>query len=385
MHNVIGQFNDSFAPITDGVGNVVKNYAYWLNEKQYGDCYVITPSFPGYTDNETFEVLRYRSLPMPLRYPYRAGLAAFDVPFRKKLKNIHFDIIHAHSPFSSGRLALSIARRRNIPIIATFHSKFYDDFKDAVKSSAAARLLLKYVMAFFNKVDCVWTVSETTVQTMREYGFYGDVEVVGNGIDLSGEERAWESDLPCADCARLLYVGQLVWHKNLKLLILALKMLKDSGFRFQMTMVGEGSAQQAVKRFVQRLGLAGDFIFTGKITSRDEIKSIYKRADLNLLPSVYDTFSLVVREAAALGRPSLVIRGSCAAEGVEDGYNGFLSDNDVSSYASCIQKAASDIKLLRAAGGNARNTLSRSWEDVVDEVAQRYADIITGKKKRLVH
>jgi 1,2-diacylglycerol 3-alpha-glucosyltransferase len=384
MRSVIGQFNDSFLPITDGVGNVVRNYAYWL-QKQYGDCCVVTPGFPGYTDTEAFEVLRYRSMPLPLRYPYRAGLALLDRPFRKKLGDMKFDLIHAHSPFSSGHLGLAIARRQNIPIIATFHSKYYDDFKEAVKSTAAARLMLKYVMAFFNKVDCVWTVSESTVRTMREYGFGGEVAVVGNGIDLEEEGGGARRDDCSDDGIRLLYVGQHVWHKNLKLLILALKTLRDSGFRFKMTMVGEGSAQQAIKRFVQRLGLAEDFAFTGKITNRQEIASFYANADLNLLPSVYDTFSLVVREAAALGCPSLVIKDSCAAEGIEDGYNGFLSESDAGMFASCIQKAAADIMLLKAAGSNAKATLYRTWKDVVDEVAQRYADIINGHKKRLIH
>ncbi|MGE5496017.1 MAG: glycosyltransferase [Burkholderiales bacterium] len=383
MPEVIGQFNDSFAPIADGVGNVVKNYAYWLKKKQYCDCYVVTPSFPGYVDNEEFEVLRYRSVPVPLRYPYRAGMALFDQSLRNKLRNIRFDLIHAHSPFSSGRLALGIARSRGIPIVATFHSKYFDDFKEAVKSAAAAKLLLKYVMSFFNSVDCVWTVSKTAVETLREYGFKGCVEVVGHGTDFSGEEISKEK---CGDgCLRLLYVGQQVWHKNIRLMVLALKMLKDSGLKFKMTMVGEGNAQQSIKRFVQRMGLADDFTFMGKITDRDAMKTVYASADLNLLPSVYDTFSLVVREAAAFGCPSLVIKGSCAAEGIEDGRNGFLSDNDAAAFASRIQKAASDLKLLRAAGAKARNTLYRSWEDVVDEVAMRYADIIKGTKQRIFH
>ena len=384
MPNVIGQFNDSFAPIADGVGNVVKNYAYWLIKKQYSDCYVVTPGFPGYIDNEEFKVLRYRSLPVPLRYPYRAGMAFFDLPLKNKLKSIKFDLIHAHSPFSSGRLALSIARRQGIPIVATFHSKYYDDFKEAVKSAAAAKLLLKYVMSFFGSVDCVWTVSKSAVETLREYGFTGCVEVVGNGTDFLSEEISEESR--CGDGSlRLLYVGQQVWHKNIKLMVLALKMLKDSGLRFKMTMVGEGSAQQSIKRLVQRMDLADDFTFTGKITDRDKIRAVYAAADLNLLPSVYDTFSLVVREAAAFGCPSLVIKGSCAAECIEDGCNGFLSDNDAAAFASRIQKAASDLKLLRAAGAKARSTLYRSWEDVVDEVALRYTGIIREQKSRQIH
>lgn len=382
MQQVIGQFNDSFAPITDGVCNVVRNYAYWL-QKKYGDCYVVTPNVPGYVDNEDFSVLRYRSLPLPLRKPYRAGIAFSDIAFLRKLKGITFDIIHAHSPFSSGRLGLRLAHRLNIPIVATFHSKYYDDFKSALKSAPAAKIVLKYIVDFYNRVDCVWTVSGTAVDTIREYGYKGCVEVVGNGTDFVYEDRT-ERVYGREGKVRFLYVGQQVWHKNLKLMVFALKKLKDSGLSFSMTMVGEGINQQSIKKLVQRLDMGEDFTFTGRINDREQLKTIYLQTDLNLLPSVYDTFSLVVREAAALGCPSLVITDSCASEGIEDGYNGYLSENDISSFASCIQKALSDMQLLKTAGQNARNTLYRSWENVVDEVAIRYSDIISSKR-RYIH
>jgi len=113
---VTGEFNDSFPPIMDGVANVVKNYAYWLNKK-YGSCYVITPAFPNYQDNEEFPVLRYYSVPLPTRHPYRCGIAGLDRTFLKRVREIPFDIVHAHSPFSAGGIGLDIARRRNIPIV----------------------------------------------------------------------------------------------------------------------------------------------------------------------------------------------------------------------------------------------------------------------------
>lgn len=382
MRIVIGQFNDSFAPIADGVCNTVRNYAYWL-QKKYGDCYVVTPEFPGYADNEDFSVLRYRSLPVPMRKPYRAGMAFSDIAFLKEIKGIKFNIIHAHSPFSSGLLGLKLARRLNVPIVATLHSKYYDDFKSALKSAPAAKILLKSIMEFYNRVDCVWTVSSTAVDTIREYGYKGCVDVIGNGTDIVCEDYP-ERVYGCEDRVRLLYVGQQVWHKNLKVMILALKKLKDSGLHFNMTMVGEGCNQQSIKNLVQRLGMGEDFIFTGRINDRERIKAIYLKTDLNLFPSEYDTFSLVVHEAAALGCPSLAITGSCAAEGIEDGYNGFLSDNDVSSFASRIRKAISDMESLKAAGRGARNTLYRPWESVVDEVALRYFDIINSRK-RYIH
>lgn len=375
MTKIIGQFNDSYTPIADGVTNVVRNYAYWLGRKDC-ECYVVTPRFPGYRDEDGFEVLRYISIPVPKRPPYRAGLATLDPGVKNRLKNIDFDLIHAHSPFSAGRLGLKIARNLNIPVITTFHSKYLDDFKDVLKSDMAARLMLKIIMGFYKEVDEVWTVSNCAAETLREYGYKGKVEVVGNGVDLicgtDGEYYKREGN----GTLRLLYVGQLIWHKNLRLLISALKILKNKGFLFKMTMVGEGNAQQGIKKLVQRFRMEEDFDFTGRINDREKVRSIYSQTDIFLFPSVYDTFSMVVREAAAMRCPSIVIKGSCAAEDIIDGYNGYFSENNEEAYAESIVKAASDRTKLRAAGTNAQNSIYKSWESVLEGVAERYDNII---------
>ena len=121
---ITAQFNDSFAPITDGVANGVKNYALWLNRK-YGKAYVVTPEFPHYEDNEEFEVIRYASIPYLARKPYRIGLHGISFEARDKLRDIPLDLIHARSPFSSGAFAKQIAKEQNIPLIASFHSQYY--------------------------------------------------------------------------------------------------------------------------------------------------------------------------------------------------------------------------------------------------------------------
>ena len=72
---LIGQFNDSYPPVMDGVANVTKNYAYWLNKK-YGQCYVVTPAFPGYRDQDPFPVMRYMSFTAGFRPPYRLRVSA---------------------------------------------------------------------------------------------------------------------------------------------------------------------------------------------------------------------------------------------------------------------------------------------------------------------
>jgi len=181
----IGIFNDSYPPVMDGVAIATYNYAYWLSKK--GESVkVITPKTPTNVFEENFEVLRYASLPLINRKPYRFGLPYVDINFLNKLfLQSRFKIVHAHCPFSSGYMALYTARIQKIPFVATFHSKYRDDFERALKSRTAANAVLKTIMPFFDWADEVWIPQASVEETIREYGFKGKVEVVHNGTDLT--------------------------------------------------------------------------------------------------------------------------------------------------------------------------------------------------------
>jgi 1,2-diacylglycerol 3-alpha-glucosyltransferase len=384
---ITGQFNDSFTPVMDGVTNVVKNYAYWL-DKKYGESYVATPAYPGYIDREEFPVLRYYSIPLKKREPYRIGLELLDINFRTTIKNISFDIVHAHCPFTSGAIAQQIARKKNIPIVATFHSKFYDDFKQVLKIDAFAKLCTRIVIDFFNRMDQVWTVSKGAADTLREYGYKGHIEVVPNGTDFDIPENM-ESlvqktekklGINSSDLV-LLFVGQHIWQKNIKLLVDSLSYIKKQ-IPYKMFFVGDGYAKEELETYVQKLGLNDRVYFLGKILDRDYLRSLFARADLFLFPSVYDNAPIVVREAAAVGTPSLVIAKSNAAEGIVDNVNGFLSDNDSISYSKRIVEIINKRDELENIGKKAQETIYRSWESIVDEVYERYVGIIKSFKRK---
>jgi 1,2-diacylglycerol 3-alpha-glucosyltransferase len=379
---VVGQFNDSFVPVMDGVTNVVKNYAYWL-DKKYGECYVATPAYPGYGDREDFPVLRYYSIPFKQREPYRIGLDLLDINFRSAIKSIPFDIVHAHCPFTSGAVAQQIARKNNIPIVATFHSKFYDDFKQVLKIDAFAKICTRIVIDFFNRVDQVWTVSKGAADTLHEYGYKGSIEVVSNGTDFVVPEnindiiKKTEQKLNIKENELVfLFVGQHIWQKNIKMIVEALKLVDDRNIPFRMFFVGDGYAKEELKEYVNELGLDDKITLLGKILDRDYLRSLFARADLFLFPSVYDNAPIVIREAAAVATPSVVIANSNAAEGIEDNVNGFLSENTAQSYANRILEVTKDRDLIIRAGQRAKVTIYRNWEDIVDEVYQRYIEII---------
>ncbi len=181
---IICQFNECFPPIMDGVSLAVRNYALWLN-RTMGVTHMITPAYPDHIDKEEFSVLRYTSAPVPGRYPYRMGLPQFDPVLQRQLRNIPFDLVHCHSPFSAGRLALRIARRKGIPIVATFHSKYREDFARAVHHPLLVKMMIRHVVNFYNEVDEVWIPQPAVEETLREYGYKGKLTIMHNGTDFT--------------------------------------------------------------------------------------------------------------------------------------------------------------------------------------------------------
>ncbi len=255
-----------------------------------------------------------------LRPPYRIGLPGLDVRLRRELKQRDFSIVHAHSPFGAGREALRIARERGVPVVATFHSKFRDNFRCILPIEPAVRCQVKRIVDFFHSVDRVWLPHESVAATLREYGYHGPYDVVENGTDFSPLRsthpyRAWgERHLGVSPEEPVgLYVGQIIPEKNLGLLLRALPHVMEKVPRFRMVLVGQGCAGPRLEKLTQELGVRHRVTFHDVVFDRELLKAIYARADLFLFPSLYDTAPLVVRESAALGTPSVLIRDSTAA------------------------------------------------------------------------
>ena len=84
-----------------------------------------------------------------------------------------------------------------------------------------------------------------------------------------------------------------------------------------------------------------------------------------LFPSIYDNAPIVIREAAALKTPSIVIEGTNSQEGIIDNYNGFTSLHDTKAFADKIYQIVLDRHNLQQVGINAQKTSSISWEKLL--------------------
>lgn len=381
--SLYGIFNDSFPPILDGVTLTVENYAGWLKQMGYNPC-VVTPWNPVSMPVD-YDVMKFFSLPIQSRKPYRYGYPKLDPFIWRKLRKTDFRIVHAHCPFSSGRLGVYVKRKNRVPLVGTFHSKYRDDLLHSFKHVPwMVDIIMKKILDFFNECDEVWIPQAQVEDTVREYGYKGNLTVVENGNDFSDMVKGdlWDFKKEAKkkigiadDEIALLFVGQHIWEKGLDIILDTLKLLNGK-LKFKMNFIGTGYAFDEIKKRLSELGIDDRAVLHGVISDRDILSQFYAGSDLFIFPSFYDNAPLVIREAAAMGTPSILLKGSTAAEVINDGKNGFLTSKNPNDFADLIIYLSQHPDILKIVANEARYSLVRSWRDIVEEVADRYKTII---------
>ena len=385
--------NDSFPPVTDGVANAVVNYAKILTENGK-KATVVTPAYPGADDSQfEFPIVRYPSVDLTKLVGYHAGFP-FSSQTLETLVERDFDLIHCHCPVTSAMLARALRDRIHVPLVFTYHTKFDIDIANAIKGKLLQEEAKKVLVDNITACDEVWTVSHGAGENLKSLGYQGDYLVMPNGVDFPKgrvEERlvhevTKDFDLP-ENVPMFLFVGRMMWYKGLKIILDALAMLKTQGRPFRMVFVGNGGDREEVIAYSEKLGLSDCVFFTAPAYDRNVIRAWYCRADLFLFPSTFDTNGLVVREAAACGLGSVLVRGSCAAEDIRDGESGFLIEENAESMARMLTALSRNPEAMQRVGKTAQDEIYISWKDAVTHAQARYEVVLENFKagKYLAH
>lgn len=384
----IGEFTDTFLPIVDGVGRVALAYSDTLARMGH-QVTVIAPMYDsGYMGNYPFELVDFKGVSIPGFKQYRVGEALLDAHYRERIRNIKLDIVHAHSPFTSGSEALRLAAVRRLPLVATFHSKYYDDFLKATKSESIARMGTRFIVNFFDRCDEVWAVSQKAGDVLKEYGYKGEVQVMPNGAtlrtlnptDLREVSRRWN----LGDDPVLFFAGQMDWKKNILTILEACALMKKNGCNFRLVLAGQGIDMHAIEQKIHDLNLQDRAQMTGHISDTSLLDALYARASVFVFPSLYDTSAMVVREAAVMGTPSVMVRNCTASETIQEGVNGWFCENSPADLARVLTRALGNPKELEAMGQRAKETIPIPWDSVMEIVVERYRRLIAlGKAGKL--
>ena len=378
------QFNDTYFPIVDGVVQTVHNYAEIMNRQTYSCVITPKPLKKDFDDSSlSYEVFRTSSLKFPIA-EYSIPTPKFDSKLRDFLRSRCVDVLHFHSPFFEGSFASSFAKKLGVPVIATFHSKYYDDTIHVTGSKTIAKVVVNRIVKLYNSCDSVWACSRGTADTLRSYGYGGDIFVMDNGTTFTAPDdpeelrrrAAAEFSIP-QDKHIILFVGHQIWHKNIRLILDTFKMISDSSDDYRLLIVGDGYDEVTIRKYAEDMNFRNGHVrFLGKVMDRELLSGVYLNSDLFFFPSVYDNSPLVVREAASLGVPSLLTEGSNAAEAVTKDVSGFVAaENKVAMYRE-ILRIFNTEGLLKKAGEGAKRDVAKTWEEIIPLVRDKYADVI---------
>lgn len=385
----IGIFNDSFYPMTDGVITVVNNYATILSK--WANVIVFVPSTPKveYDDSKfPYKVVRCKSIKTHI-IDYSLPIPKLDKEFKKELEKYKLDIVHIHSPFSLGIAGINYAKKHNIPVIATMHSQFKQDFKRALKLDGPANILTKKLIKIFNKCDECWAVNSEVARIFYEdYGYKTLPRVMNNATEMelikdtkSAYKIINEKHKIKSDEKVLLFVGRINALKNIFFIVDSLKILNDKhpDLKYKMLFVGNGQDEDKLKVAIKKNNLEKDIIMCGKVSDRELLAKYFARADLFLFPSLYDASSIVQIEAASQKTPTVFIKGAATADTVTNNVNGFIVENDTEKYADKIYEILTNEKEYNKVCERAFKDIYVTWEDKVKEAYNLYLEQI--KKK----
>lgn len=297
----VGFFTECYKPIVNGVVASIDALRDGLCARGV-EVTTVAPHFPRFVDDAR-DVVRIPSLPLPTQTAYRLCLPYLNADDRRRVRGL--DIVHAHSPFVTGWMGASYARRHRIPLVFTYHTRLdayahYAPFDRGTTERAMSELTRRYA----NWADAVVVPTQAMEIRLRELGVRAPIAVVPSAIDVERFAGGRRSALVRArlgapdDAPLALVVSRLAMEKNVELALDALARTPE----LRLAVVGEGPHRAALEERARRLGVGERVRFTGSL-ARERLPDVYASVDAFVFPSTTDTQGLVLAEALAAGLP----------------------------------------------------------------------------------
>jgi glycosyltransferase involved in cell wall biosynthesis len=310
------------------------------------------------TLGETFELP-----PSPIRnvrYIANSLVTGSRIIRRKKI-----DLIHTNSftPVIAGSLLSKLMR---IPMIASI----YDVFTDADKNNWSNWTKQNNLPGFYSVLgelyeklslrmptNLIHTISYSTKADLLRQKVNRPIRVIYPAINITTHK---DSTINYDDF--ILYIGRLVFYKNVDLLI---RSFQDVVMKFpeaKLIIAGEGPMEGEWRALARSLGIINNIKFMGHISHEDKINLLSKCSSL-ALPSLFEGFGLVILEAFAMCKPVIVSKVAPFDEIVDEGVNGFLlSHDDSRQWSQAIVALLSDKRLCQQLGNNGAQKLRSRYD-----------------------
>ncbi|MFC7177301.1 glycosyltransferase [Halosegnis marinus] len=367
MPPAVAAFTDTFLPTVNGVTYTVESWRdRWV--RRGGRMPVVYPDSPHDPGEGEFPV---RSLTFPFYEGFYAGLPT--VP--SGLGDL--DAVHAHTPFSLGLAARRLARKRDLPLVASYHTptaEYADYLAKGPLASVVESVAGRYERWYLNRADAVVVPSAPTRDHLRELGVEAPVEVVPNGVDTErfapvgeDERAAFRERHGLPEGPLVGYTGRHGYEKDLDAIL-------DAATGLDATVVfgGDGPARSGLEARAE--GMAADVRFLGFL-DREELPAFYATLDVFAFPSPVETQGLVALEANACGTPVVGVDAGALAETVVEGETGYhYPRGDTDAFRAGIERALDERERLRESCLATREDVA--MEAAVDTLAAVYEKVV---------
>ncbi|WP_416839357.1 glycosyltransferase [Haloferax sp. DFSO52] len=356
-------FTDTYLPTVNGVTYTIQTWRErW--HRRGGRMDVVYPKDNDYApESGEFPV---RSLPFPFYEGMRVGVPRVPDAVGDA------DIVHAHTPFGLGLAGLRLARRRDLPFVATYHTPTgeYAEYLSSVNviERGVERTAERYERWFFDRADAVIVPSEDAKRRLRdEVGVDAHVVVLSNGIDIErfapADGDAFRARYDLGDGPLVGYTGRHGYEKELDELVRA-----AVGLDATLVFGGDGPARDELAQLAADLDVDARFL---GFLDREELPAFYSALDVFGFPSPVETQGLVALEANACGTPVVGVNDGALEDTVEDGETGYhYESGDIDSFRRGIQRALAERDELSTRCLARRDEVS--VEHSVDRLAALY-------------
>jgi glycogen(starch) synthase len=294
-----------------------------------------------------------------------------------------FDVVHGHDWLVAGA-GDHLAKRFRCPFVTTIHATEYGRHQGWVDKHPQSYIHgVERWMA--NRAERVITCSAYMREHVADvYGLEEEaIAVIGNGIDPAELVPVDDLDTLRSRFARpderlVLLVGRLVYEKGFQLALEALPGLIERVGNVRFLVAGSGTAEAELHEQAHDLGLDEHGTFLGWIGD-DVLHSLYRIADLTVVPSIYEPFGLVALEAMASGCPCLVADTGGLREVVPNENVGLrFRSRDPESLGQMAERLLTDADLRdRLVAEASEHVLTFDWADVARQAAELYGEVLT--------
>lgn len=323
------------------------------------------------------------SIPIPFLTDPNNPTLSYELGFnitpsiQKTMDEFEPTLIHIAVPDCTALHLVNYARRKEIPLIGTYHSNIPEYMDHYPGLSWLKHVLWGFFRHQYNFYQALYVPTPYIKRFLvdsQKLDRITDLQVWGRGVDVdqfspSHRNMQFRRELGIADNEVVVcWCGRLVPEKSVDIFCDTVRRLHHEGLNFRAIVVGAGPSEDEVKALPRT-------IFLGWM-SADELAVAYASSEVFLFPSSVETFGNVTLEAMASGLP-VVVEEKCSGHLVHEDENGFAcAAGNKDSFFEATRQLVSD-KSMRHAYAERSRELSMSLEkrNVVQQMLSNYVQV----------